>query len=167
MQAEMANSMLSWRNLVIPSDVDLVRGFCAGVGNFSTCEVDLAVELVMESLQRGPDSGYHFLFAGLSATQAGYACYGAIPCTDAAWDLYWLVVDRELQGKGLGSLIMSKAENLIMQAGGRRLYVDTSGRSAYMATRHFYEKCGYKIAAQLPDYYSQGDAKVIYCKDLA
>ena len=166
MQVAIAKPMLSWRNLVTPSDLQLVRRLCQEAGNFSPSEVGLAVELVMESLQRGERSGYHFLLAQLSAMPVGFTCYGAIPCTESAWGLYWLVVDKVLQGKGLGELILREVENLVWQAAGRRIYLDTSGRPAYNATRHFYEKCGYKIAAQLTGFYSEVDDKIIYYKEL-
>ena len=167
MQVKINGKMLSWRNLATPADIKLVRRFCKEAGNFTLCEVELAVELVMECLHRGSDSGYHFLFAILPPdTQAGYACYGPVPCTESAWDLYWLVVDKALQGNGFGELILRKVEHQIWQAKGKRIFVDTSGRPAYDSTRHFYEKCGYKIAAQLSDFYEKGDAKFIYCKDL-
>ena len=166
MQAAMARTMLTWRRSVSPYDPKLVRRLCREAGNFSPCEVELAVELVMERLHQGENCGYHFLFAQLPAAQAGYACYGPVPCTDSAWDLYWVVVDKTMQGNGLGRLILQKVEHLIGQAKGMRIYLDTSGRPDYDGTRCFYEKCGYEIAAQLPGFYAEDDAKIIYKKEL-
>ena len=165
MRVVMPKTMLSWRSLVTRSDIKLVRRLCQESGNFSPNEVELAGELVMECLQRGGSSGYHFLFAQLFCIPVGYACYGAIPCTESAWDLYWLVVDKVLQRKGLGELILREVEKLVWQAEGQRIYLDTAGRQDYEATRHFYEKCGYRPYANLPDFYSKGDDKITYCKE--
>ena len=36
----------------------------------------------------------------------------------------------------------------------------------YAPTRAFYLRCGYEIAAELPDFYEPGDGKVIFVKTL-
>ena len=53
-----------------------------------------------------------------------------------------------------------------IQAGGRRVYVETSGRAQYEPTRRFYEACGYAREAVLTDFYAPGDDKVIYGQSL-
>ena len=54
----------------------------------------------------------------------------------------------------------------IRDAGGSRIYVDTSQRAQYASTRAFYENAGYKLDAVLAEFYAPGDNKVIYCKSL-
>jgi ribosomal protein S18 acetylase RimI-like enzyme len=101
------------------------------------------------------------------ADLAGYACYGPIPATRESHDLYWIAVAPERQGRGLGRRLLRAVEREVARAGGRRIYVDTSGRDAYAPTRAFYERAGYVREATLPDFYAPGDAKVIYRKQLA
>jgi N-acetylglutamate synthase-like GNAT family acetyltransferase len=50
------------------------------------------------------------------------------------------------------------------QQGASRIYIDTSSRPQYAATRGFYEATGYAIAAELPDFYRSGDGKTIFSK---
>jgi hypothetical protein len=50
--------------------------------------------------------------------------------------------------------------------GGRRLWVDSSGREAYTRTRRFYESAGLRREATLRDFYGPGDDKVIYGRTL-
>jgi hypothetical protein len=45
--------------------------------------------------------------------------------------------------------------------------VETSTRAQYEPTRTFYERCGYEIAAELPDFYAPGDGKAIFVRVLA
>ncbi|MCS7303768.1 MAG: GNAT family N-acetyltransferase [Thermoguttaceae bacterium] len=149
-----------------PDDREAVRQIVASTGFFSPAEIEVADELVQERLRAGPASGYHFLFLEQMGQVIGYACYGPIPATVASFDLYWIAVHRRWQGRGLGRAILQEVERRIRQAGGGRIYIDTSGRPQYEPTRRFYQQCGYQCQARLPDFYAPGDDKLIYCKVL-
>ncbi len=149
-----------------PGDVLAVRDLVADTGFFRPDEVGVAAELVEERLAKGAASDYYFFFADRGGSLAGYVCYGPIPCTIGSYDLYWIAVDRREQGKGLGLRLMDMAEKAIRAMGGRGVYVETGGKDLYRPTRAFYERAGYVKAAELPDFYEPGDAKVIYLKDL-
>ena len=157
-------SRVVMRAEVTRQDSDVVREIVAATGFFSAAEVDVAVELVDERLSKGPASGYEFLFADVGGETIGYACYGPIACTVGSYDLYWLAVRPEYQGHGLGRLLMWATEDRIRAVGGRRVYIETSGREQYFPTRAFYERCGYRVEAMLADFYSPGDAKYVYCR---
>lgn len=154
------------------SDVEAVARIVAATGMFSDEETAIAAELVTESLSVGSAAGYHYLFAEREGTGGpgrlvGYSCFGPIPATRESFDLYWIAVEPDLQGAGLGRRLLSESERRVWRLGGRRVYVDTAGREQYAPTRSFYEATGYTRVATLPDFYSPGDAKVIYCKVLA
>jgi D-alanine-D-alanine ligase len=154
------------REIVRPSDLDAVRDIVASTGFFSSAEVDVAVELVQERLTRGVASGYHFVFAERAGRTFGYACYGPIACTIGSFDLFWIAVHDDFRGHGLGRLLLRTSEQKIAQAGGRRIYIETSGRPQYEPTQQFYEHCGYTREAVLAEFYAPGDDKVVYCKAL-
>ncbi len=145
-------------------DRETVRTLVELTGVFSRVEVDVAVELVDERLAKGPSSGYEFVFADRDGRTIGYTCYGPIALTAGSYDLYWIAVDRSCQGQGIGRLLLEKSEELIRTAGGRRIYIETSSRHDYSATRAFYLRCGYYEEAVLKDFYAPGDDKVIYVK---
>lgn len=166
-ETSIAGRSITWREQVMPGDRPIVRSIVASTGFFSAEEIDLAVELIDDFLQRGPDSGYAFLFAQQKEAVLGYACYGPIPCTTHSYDLYWIAVQRTEQGRGIGQTLMHHVEDRIRSAGGRQIYIDTSGRAQYAGSRAFYERCGYQQVASLPDFYAPGDEKVIYVKKLA
>lgn len=157
---------LRFRLEVRPEDAARVREIVESSGLFTPQEVAVAVELVEERLSRGAESGYHFVFAEMHGIPVAYACLGPIPCTASSFDLYWIVVDRALQGKGIGKALLIRAEELVRKMGGRRLYVETSSRLDYQATRQFYAKHGYSRVALLPNFYSPGDHKLILVRDL-
>lgn len=148
-------------------DREIVRGLVAATGFFRDDEVEVAVELVDERLSKGESSGYHFVFCVLDGLVAGYACYGPIACSVWSYDLYWIAVDPQRQRLGLGRKLVTECERLIHEAGGRRVYIETSGKPEYMPTRGFYERCGYSLDAEQAEFYGPGDSRAIYVKALA
>jgi len=135
-------------------------------GFFTHAELQIAEELAQERLSRGSASGYHFVLAGQGDSLIGYACYGPIACTLSSYDIYWIAVQPELQGGGLGRRLIEKTERRIRENGGTRIYVETSQRAQYKGTRAFYNRLGYRREAVIPDFYAPGDGKVILCKVL-
>ncbi len=159
---------LRLRREIRPEDRAPVHRMTAATGFFRPEEVEVAVELVDESLAKGAEgSGYHFLFADDDAGPVGYTSFGPIAGTVGRYDLYWIVVDPARQGEGIGRWLMAEAEAAIAAQGGRRVYVETSSLARYEPTRAFYAAVGYEVVAVLPDFYDAGDGKVILSKDLA
>ncbi|MEX2218199.1 MAG: GNAT family N-acetyltransferase [Phycisphaerales bacterium] len=171
---------LSFRDAPRASDPGAVREIVASTGFFRPDEIGVAEELVRERLGRGVGSGYHFLFAdGPEGVPLGYACFGPIPCTIGSFDLYWIAVHDGHRGRGLGRVLLARAEEA-MGAGvpgdeegadcgtlrARRVYIETSSTPRYEPTRAFYERCGYRQEARLEGFYAPGDDKIIYAKAL-
>jgi D-alanine-D-alanine ligase len=163
---EMTAKSLSFRYDVRPDDRETVRRLVDSTGVFSPVEIDVAVELVDERLECGPESGYHFVFAEHEGRTVGYTCFGSIALTASSFDLYWIAVDKSVQGLKIGRALLEKSEERIRQAGGRNVYIETSNRHHYAPTRGFYLRCGYEQAALLKDFYAPDDDKVIYAKDV-
>jgi ribosomal protein S18 acetylase RimI-like enzyme len=156
---------ITFRDAVSPRDRDVVRSIIERTGFFRPDEVAVAVELVDEHLSRGKASGYHFVFVETETGDvAGYACYGPIACTVASFDLYWIAVEPAFQRSGIGRQLMAAVESRIADAGGRRIYIDTSSKPQYAPTRAFYEQSGFRCEARLADFYAPGDDRLIYFK---
>ena len=79
---------------------------------------------------------------------------GPLQCGLAGKTFYnWLTIDllwvREpLRGKGYGRALMQRAEKEALERGCTDAWVDTIGLEA----PGFYEKCGYSLWGELPDY---------------
>ncbi|MCE5196972.1 MAG: GNAT family N-acetyltransferase [Negativicutes bacterium] len=158
---------LRFRTSLQAGEPRIIRELTDSVAVFHDYEVEIAGELADENLSKGPEaSGYHFLLAERQGEIVGFTCFGEIPCTRGRYDLYWIVVKKDFQGKGLGRELLRRTEEAIEARGGRKLYVETSSQEAYLATRRFYERCGYLEIGRFPDFYEDGDAKVTYCRDL-
>jgi ribosomal protein S18 acetylase RimI-like enzyme len=155
-----------WRETAEHSDIEAVRALVAETGFFKTEEVAIATELVTERVNRGPESGYNFIFAQDNGAIAGYACYGPIAGTQASYDLYWIVVRPGRQREGIGRALLTRVEAAIAAAGGKQIYVDTSSTELYGPTRRFYRAAGYRKITELSDFYRSGDGKVIFQRTL-
>lgn len=155
-----------WRRTPRAGDPLRIRSLVKRTGKFSPEELDIAQELPTERLEKGLASGYHFQLLEQGPDLLGYTCYGPIPGSEHGWDLYWIAVDPKLQGSGLGRDLMARTEADIRKEKGRLVYIDTSTSDSYAPTRRFYEKMGYTLRAELPDFYRIGDGKAIYGKVL-
>ncbi|MDY0374833.1 MAG: GNAT family N-acetyltransferase [Desulfobacterium sp.] len=148
----------------MPQDTAQIEQLVESTGFFRPDEVKIAAELVKERLEQGAKSGYYFVIALKGGKVIGYGCYGPIPCTLTSYDIYWIAVSPDLQGQGLGKILLLEMERLIGEAGGLRIYVETSTQPGYASTRSFYERFGYTCKVVLDDFYAPGDGKAIYCK---
>jgi len=120
-------------------------------------------EEIIDSYLNDPES-YRILVAEDGTGIAGYVCYGLTPLTESTWDIYWLAVSRERQGRGIGSALMTAAEGEIKQARGRLVIIETSAKPEYEKTRRFYRSHKYDFVCQIADFYAPGDDKIILQK---
>lgn len=146
------------------SDRQALYNLLVGTGSFHGHEVAVAMELIDDRIAKGTASDYFFLVAEEDGKILGYCCHGRIPCTQASFDLYWIAVDRNLHGKGVGKRLMQAMESDIKKHGGTRVYIETSGRPDYIATRKFYEACAYTVVSTIPDFYAPGDDRLTYAR---
>ena len=158
------NSSISWREEPVPSDIKDIIGIVRSTGFFNMEELSVAAELVEERLKRGIESGYYFLFLEEKKVLTGYSCYGPVPGTRGSFDLYWIAVNNDARGAGLGRMIIERTERKIKDMGGTGIYIETASKDLYLPTRKFYEICGYFPEARLMDFYAPGDDKIIYVK---
>jgi len=151
---------------LMPSDRKPLVGLLKATGFFNKEEIGVAMELVADRLALGEHSHYRFAVAERGADVVGYAAWGPIPGTSESADLYWIAVAPAAQGHGVGRALLAESERWMAESGRVRIYVETAGRPQYAPTRAFYNACGYRVAAELEDFYSPGDAKVVFLKVL-
>jgi aminoglycoside 6'-N-acetyltransferase I len=128
-------------------------------------EVCIALELLDIAINKPEQEDYHIFVYDEDGKVLGYYCTGKRPLTDGTYDLYWIVVDPDAQGTGIGKKLLKHAEDLIIEKKGRWLLAETSSKDNYHATRSFYEKSSYKIVAQINDFYSINDHLIVFGKN--
>ena len=139
---------------------------------FEAHEIAVANELIEDAIAESPD--YAITVAEFPESDAiagvgpvGYACYGHNPVTDAMYDLYWIVIHPMAQGRGVGRALVEETERQIRARGGRGMTIETSSREPYAPARRLYERCGYRLAASIDDFYKPGDGLSLYVKFFA
>lgn len=96
----------------------------------------------------------------------GAAYYAPEPFAEGVWNLYFIGVHPDEQGKGRGRALVQYVEEALREKGDRLLLIETSGKESFEATRTFYRKNGYEEEARIRDYYQDGDDKIIFRKAL-
>lgn len=101
-----------------------------------------------------------------SGTNLGFVYFAPAPMTEGSWQLWWIVVKADQQGKGLGGRLLNFAEDFCREKGGRVMFIETSSQPKYEPTRQFYLKYKYNQEAVLREFYARGDDMVVYRKGL-
>jgi D-alanine-D-alanine ligase len=133
---------------------------------FTPSEIDCVQELWNAYQAKGEESGYVFLVYREHGWTLGYACFGPHPLTQGTFDLYWIAVDPEARGRGIGHALLRRVEAEASARGGRLLLIETSDLPIYAAARRLYETGGYRYEAVVHDFYGPGDSLLIFAKSL-
>jgi len=148
-------------------DRPVLKALLEGAGVFRPEEIEVAMELIDHALAKPAQTDYAFLVAeGDDDKVAGYACWGATPCTLGTFDLYWIAADPACHGKGAGHALLLRAEEEMRRRGGRLCVIETSSLPQYEPARRFYLRHGYKVAAEIRDFYAPGDHRLIFTRAL-
>lgn len=147
-----------------PSDRQPLENILRSVNQFHEGDIEVALELIDIAINIPAQTDYHLFVYEEDGVIHGYHCTGKRPITDAVYDLYWIVVDANTSRKGIGSELLKHAEDFVKQNNGRWLLAETSSKDSYDKTRRFYFKNEYTILAEINDFYSVGEALVIYGK---
>jgi ribosomal protein S18 acetylase RimI-like enzyme len=132
--------------------------------------VSCALELLDAALAR--DDTYEALI-GVDAEGPGagapiaYVCFGATPMTAAAYDVYWIVVARSAQGKGIGRALLAETERLLAARGARIVRIETSSLEGQGGAVRFYERAGYARVGFIEGFYRPGDDLITLAKRLS
>lgn len=146
--------------------VDAIWQLLEATKVFRAEEIAVGVEVIQSYLDN-PGQDYDAVGAFTrDSSLLGYACWGATPCTVGTFDLYWIAVSPEAQGRGIGKLIMQEVERRLARANARLVLIETSSTDPYAPTRAFYRSLGYKEVARVPDFYLDGDDRVILARRL-
>ena len=84
--------------------------------------------------------------------------------SERGWELLWIAVSAQRQGEGIGGELLRFAEQQVQANKGRMLLIETSSLPKYQKTRAFYLQHGYSEVARIPDFYTDGESKVIFAK---
>lgn len=148
-----------------PEDRNQLEDILKRVDQFNDMEVDIALELIDHAINKPEQEDYYIYIFVDNNTVLGYHCTGKRPLTDGVYDLYWIVVNPDIQGKGIGSKLLKHAEELVKEKKGRWLLAETSSKESYLSTRNFYERHNYEIVTKIKDFYTVNDHLIVFGKN--
>jgi len=145
-------------------DKPAIMNLLGNTPEFNDLDRLVAEEVIDAYLCSPSGEEYHALVAELDSQIAGYVCYGHNSMTVSTWDVYWIAVAHNIQGRGIGHELMRVTENNIQKAGGKLIVLETSGTPLYDKTNRFYIKLNYTLVARIADFYGPGDDQILYTK---
>jgi len=145
-------------------DIPMLEEILVATGAFTDDEVTVAIELLETVINNPRQQDYEVAVADVGGRVAGYVLFGPVPLTEGNYDLYWIAVDPNSQGGGVGRRLMKHVEEQVSQRGGRMLCLETSSQGGYLRTRSFYEQAGYVEESCIRDFYKPGDDRLTYVK---
>jgi GNAT superfamily N-acetyltransferase len=148
------------------ADRGRIEEITRAVGLFREDEIPVALEVFDHAAKEGGSPDYIALGADLDGRLVGWICWGPTPCTLGTYDLYWMAVDPDLQGAGIGSALVAEMERRL-DGLARLIIIETTGRPDYAATRSFYAGRGYRPVSIIPDFYAPGDDQVVFVKTVS
>ncbi|HET6574016.1 MAG TPA: GNAT family N-acetyltransferase [Fimbriiglobus sp.] len=150
-----------------PDDTPALLALAEATGVFPPHEVEGFGE-VLEDYHDHEKDNYHLASTWEEdGAITGFVYYAPADLTDGGtWDLWWIIVAKARQGRGLGTRLLELVEQSVQQEDGRQLLIETSSLPRYEPTHRFYLKHGYRVIAHIPDYYAEGDDLIVYFKRL-
>jgi ribosomal protein S18 acetylase RimI-like enzyme len=151
---------------IVPADTPALLELTRDTGMFKPTEIQALAEVLQDYHSTNQALGDRAVCGELNGQVVGFVYYAPAAMTDRTWHLWWIVVGRSFQGKGIGGDLLRHAEDDMRQSQGRVAFIETSSLPRYEPTLQFYRKHGYSVAGVLGDYYSEGDDMVVFRKQL-
>lgn len=153
---------------LVSKDKERLRRMVIETGVFTGEEVGVAMELIDIVIGNEDQKDYRIICSVDDQDQPlGYICYGPVPMTQGTFDLYWIVIDPEIQGQKIGSELLDYLEKEVRRLKGRMILADTSSIPSYEKAQMFYLRKGFQEAARVADYYWEGNDRITYCKRIS
>jgi ribosomal protein S18 acetylase RimI-like enzyme len=146
------------------SDLPHLHRILCTTGAFHEEEIKVAMELFHAVLDDPMQKDYLVAIEEEDGQISGYILYGPVPLADRVYDIYWLAVKPDSQGKGVGRRLIAHVEENIKDLGIRMICLETSSKDSYERTRRFYQQAGYVEESRIRDFYYDGDDRITYVK---
>lgn len=79
----------------------------------------------------------------------------------------YIAVHKDHRRKGIASELINKMENFVKENNGRYIHILTCDIDSYKPARLFYENKGYRTVAEIPNYFSKGEGRIDYFKEIS
>ncbi|WP_299394811.1 GNAT family N-acetyltransferase [Pelagibius sp.] len=144
-------------------DQSAILDLAVASGLFQEDETAVLAEMLADAFN-GDLQDHHWIVLEDAATVIAAAYVAPEVMSDRAWNLYFIAVARQNQGRGHGTALLAHVEGMLRGQDARLLLIETSGLESFAATRRFYLGNGYEEEARIRDFYRTGEDKVVFRK---
>ncbi len=150
-----------------PAETDALVALTEATGLFKPIEIEALREVLDDYHATTHAFGHRCVTYAADGEVLGFAYYAPAAMTDRSWYVWWIVVRKAAQARGIGSTLLNHLEGDIRATHrGRVIFIETGSLPHYELTRRFYLKNGYEQHALLRDFYAAGDSMVVFRKPL-
>lgn len=149
-------------------DVEAIKTIAVDAEMFSLDEVKFFDEM-LGGFFDGSLEGHQWLVVEDDGIVVAAANFAPEPFADRLWNLYFIAVTPQRQGRRLGHSLINHIEAELTGRGSdvaRVLLVETSSTDQYARTRAFYRNLGYDEEARIRQFYGPDDDKIVFWKSL-
>ena len=166
-QIQMGRYNISMIRPTIPAETDTLVALTDATGLFKAIEIVALREVLDDFHATNHADDHHAVTCEIDGLIVGFAYYAPAAMTEGTWQLYWIAVRNDQQGRGIGSELLRHVEEDIRAVRhGRVLFIETGSLPHYELTREFYRKNGYEQHALLKDFYAEGDSMIVFRKTM-
>jgi ribosomal protein S18 acetylase RimI-like enzyme len=154
---------------VTPADTPTLLDVAVATGLFARAEADDLLGGILSRLHAGELGAQHHAHAWVDdadGAPVGWVYFSPDEHAEGVWELWWIGVDPRCHGQGVGAALLRFVEDRARAADARVLVIETSSLAPLERTRRFYATRGYAACGTVPDYYADGDGKVIFARRL-
>src|SRR5436305_791825 len=119
----------------IPADTPILLAITTATGLFSDADVEALDSVLMEYHEYNMDLGHRSVTYEHNGQIIGFAYCAPAALTDRAWILWWIVVGKQTQARGIGGELLRHVEQVVRAEHGRLMVVETSSIPTYELTR--------------------------------
>ncbi|MGB3756857.1 MAG: GNAT family N-acetyltransferase [Rivularia sp. (in: cyanobacteria)] len=148
-----------------PDDTDTIMNLADAISLFEREELEELGNMLNGYFYDSLGEGHSWVVCEDDGV-VGVAYFAPEQYAQGTWNLYFIAVHPQHQGKGNGAAMLKHIEKTLSEKGDRLLLVETSGLPNFELTRKFYRKQGYEEEARIREFYKAGDDKIIFRKVL-
>jgi ribosomal protein S18 acetylase RimI-like enzyme len=152
---------------VSSTDRAALLAVATATGLFSAEEAEGLLGGILDQLASGALPEGHAALACRQAadgTILGWTYFAPDPHAEGVWNVWWIGVAPAAQGLGVGRSLLLAAEAQAAARGARVVVIETSAKDGQARARRFYAREGYAECGRVPDFYAEGDHKVLFAR---
>jgi ribosomal protein S18 acetylase RimI-like enzyme len=152
-----------------PSERSALLALAVETGLFSADEADALLGGVLDAFAAGTLDAEHTvrtIRVHPESPIAGWSYYAPDAFASGVWNVWWIGFAPSAHGSGLARELLHHIESSLVSSGARVVVIETSDQPPLARARRFYAREGYRVCGRVPDFYGNGDGKVIFAKTL-